>query len=245
VHTLHTGSAFSRELSALPDLALKPGQDLFRYATQGHAMPVLDTSTDVEMTALLVTQNTLQTFIGAQAARQLLRGLGLARTCKVRLASIPLHVTQPLRECLSSGSVGSLHTLFAQSKVLEYLWKLATYVESCKPPEHLEPRELETIRTLHDYLMHLEGDMPTLKMLAQKFGESPQCLNQSFLREYGQSIYTMVSGHRLAQAHKALTETGVPIKAIATRLGYSHVNHFSHAFKVKFGYTPGSLRRPS
>jgi AraC-like DNA-binding protein len=100
-----------------------------------------------------------------------------------------------------------------------------------------------TVHALHDYLLSLEGDMPTLRDLAQKFGESPQCLNRNFVREYGQTIYATVINHRLTQAHRALLGSGVPIKTIAARVGYSHVNHFTHAFKSKFGYTPGSLRR--
>jgi AraC-like DNA-binding protein len=35
----------------------------------------------------------------------------------------------------------------------------------------------------------------------------------------------------------------VSFRSAATRLGYSHVNHFISAFKRKFGYSPGSLRR--
>jgi AraC-like DNA-binding protein len=52
-----------------------------------------------------------------------------------------------------------------------------------------------------------------------------------------------VSEQRLDQAYDALMTTDVPIKLIAVNLGYSHVNHFSNAFRKKFGYPPGSLRR--
>lgn len=40
-----------------------------------------------------------------------------------------------------------------------------------------------------------------------------------------------------------LVETGLPMKVLASRLGYSHVNNFINAFKNRFGYSPGSLRR--
>jgi transcriptional regulator GlxA family with amidase domain len=99
------------------------------------------------------------------------------------------------------------------------------------------------LRELHHYLMHLEGDMPTLKELGSKFGTSPQNLNKGFMREYGQSIYCMVTNHRLNLAHQVLVNSSLPIKTIATRMGYSHVNHFTYAFGKKFGYPPGSLRR--
>jgi AraC-like DNA-binding protein len=195
------------------------------------------------MTTLVCSDRALLDLIGEDAAQQQLDDLGLTDTPQVRMLPIPLHVSEPLRQCLSSGCSGPLNTLYAQSKILEYLWKLATFTKNAKVPSRSGTRGVATLRALHDYLTHLEGDMPTLKELGQKFGESPQSLNKGFMREYGQSIFSMVTSHRLGQAHKALQEGSLPIKTIAMRMGYSHVNHFTHAFKMRYGYTPGSLRR--
>lgn len=243
VHTLHTGTVLSREFQPQAQLVMRPGQDLFRHSEEGRFVPILDTSADIVMTALVCSDRALHSLIGEDVGQQLLADLGLTDPPKAKLVSIPLHVSEPLRQCLSSGSTGALHALYAQSKILEYLWKLATFTKSAKPTTRTGPREAGILRALHDYLMHLEGDMPTLKELGKKFGASPQCLNRGFVREYGQSIFSMVTGHRLSQAHQALLESNLPIKTIATRMGYSHVNHFTHAFRAKFGYTPGSLRR--
>lgn len=243
VHTLHTGTLLSREFQPKAHLVMRPGQDLFRHCEQGRFIPMLDTSGDIVMTALVCSNRALQEMIGEDAAQKLLSDLGLADPPKVRTLPIPLHVSEPLRQCLSSGSSGPLLTLFARAKIMEYLWKLVTFTSNSKTAIRPGSRKTGTIRALHDYLMHLEGEMPTLKELGNKFGESPQALNKGFLREYGQSIFSMVSSHRLSLAHKALQEGSLPIKTIAMRMGYSHVNHFTHAFKMRFGYTPGSLRR--
>ena len=48
---------------------------------------------------------------------------------------------------------------------------------------------------------------------------------------------------RLAQAHSALVQSAVSIKQLAARLGYAHVSNFAIAFKRRYGYPPGSLRR--
>lgn len=244
VHTVHCGSVVSRELQPRADLALKPGEDLLRYGEQGHFIPLLSTAGNVDMTALVLTDTALLGLMGEDGARQLLERLGLAKPAVARIAAVPLHVTEPLRQSLLSGCTGALHMLYAQSKVLDYLWRLATFAGGASTVGKFGAAELGAIQALHDYLMHLEGEMPTLKDLAKKFGTSAQCLNKGFVREYGHSIYAMLSSHRLQQAHQALVEGKLPIKTIATRMGYSHVNHFSHAFKLKFGCTPGSLRRP-
>ena len=70
-------------------------------------------------------------------------------------------------------------------------------------------------------------------------------LNQSFIKKYDQSIYSFLTNQRLDQAHEALLKTGIPMKILAHKIGYSHVNHFITAFKKKFGVTPGSLRKIS
>ena len=68
-------------------------------------------------------------------------------------------------------------------------------------------------------------------------------MNQAFFEKYGQSIYNFLSNQRLEQAHYGLLKTDIPMKTIAHKIGYSHVNHFITAFKNKFGVTPGSLRK--
>jgi hypothetical protein len=61
--------------------------------------------------------------------------------------------------------------------------------------------------------------------------------------EYGASVYNFVTDHRLNQVHASIIASTTPLKTLAARLGYSHVNHFIVAFKRKFGYPPGSLRK--
>jgi len=64
-----------------------------------------------------------------------------------------------------------------------------------------------------------------------------------FFEKYNQSIFTFLSNQRLDQAYQGLLKTDIPMKILAHKIGYSHVNHFITAFKNKFGVTPGSLRR--
>lgn len=89
----------------------------------------------------------------------------------------------------------------------------------------------------------LEGRLPTLNQLATEFGLSAKQLNIEFKVEFGQSIFEYVTNNRLEQVHEALLESSIPMKVLSERLGYSHVNHFITAFRRRFGYPPGSLRR--
>ena len=72
---------------------------------------------------------------------------------------------------------------------------------------------------------------------------TPFKLNQVFFENYNQSIYSFLANQRLDHAYQDLLETDIPMKTLAHKIGYSHVNHFITAFKNKFNVTPGSLRR--
>lgn len=104
-------------------------------------------------------------------------------------------------------------------------------------------RHTQKIRDLKEHLLNLEGRLPTLGQLGTDFGLSAKQLNIEFKAEFGQSIFEYVTANRLEQAHEALLQSSIPMKVLSQRLGYSHVNHFITAFKRKFGYPPGSLRR--
>jgi AraC-like DNA-binding protein len=69
------------------------------------------------------------------------------------------------------------------------------------------------------------------------------CLRTTASLEFGSSIHGCMMEHRLSQAHAALRQTDTSIKQLAARLGYAHVSNFTIAYKRKFGYPPGSLRR--
>ena len=107
--------------------------------------------------------------------------------------------------------------------------------------DHVQNRELA--RNVHELLLHSEGKLPKLDELARQFSCSAKRLNDEFVSEFGTSIYVFISNHRLNEAHAAIKNSDVPMKLLAQRLGYAHFNHFSVAFKKKFGYPPGSLRR--
>ena len=76
-----------------------------------------------------------------------------------------------------------------------------------------------------------------------EFNLSVRTLNDEFKAEYGKPIQTFITDHRLNEAHAAIISTDIPLKSVALRLGYTHTNHFLTAFKKKFGYSPGSLRK--
>jgi AraC-like DNA-binding protein len=240
---VHKGTACHREFYPEAELLYKPGYDFFRHADRLHTIPSMETiAPPCEMTALTVSDHMLAEMIGPDLCEQLLAGLGLANPPAVTVVPIPLHVSAALRTAFSETHVGPLKRLYAQSKILEYLCALATYVCNSVQPVLRDGRKRRIVHELHEYLTTLEGKLPSLDELTTRCGLSARWLNEAFAKEYGQTIYSFISDHRLKEAQAALITGDLPIKTISSRLGYSHVNHFTIAFKRKFGCTPGSLR---
>ncbi|MEI7613717.1 MAG: AraC family transcriptional regulator [Betaproteobacteria bacterium] len=218
-----------------------PGRDTFRHKKIWHAKVLVEGGVTSEMKSVVVPDAAMSTLLGEDATEILLNRLGLSAERQTVVLPMPLHVSAPLRDAMSGQFSGAARKLFAQARILDYLAGLLNFVlsEDALPSQPASDRKIEE---LYHYLISLEGHMPTLIDLAKEFGMPVRRMNADFTAKFGQSIYGFVTGHRLAQAHAILSSDPVPMKTLAVRLGYSHVNHFSAAFKKRFGYPPGSLK---
>jgi len=195
-----------------------------------------------EMRSIIVPQPLLQSLLGDSLEAQLLLPLGLDAATPAVTRHMPAQLNAPLQEALSDRYAGPARRLYAQAKALEYLGLLVDFLQA---QDNTTPqrRHTQKIRELKEVLLNLQGRLPTLGELAADFGLSAKQLNIEFKAEFGQSIFEYVTSLRLEQAHAALLESTLPMKVLSERLGYSHVNHFITAFKRRFGYPPGSLRK--
>ncbi|EGV17921.1 helix-turn-helix transcriptional regulator [Thiocapsa marina] len=236
------GTAHHRELYPPAELNFQPGHDFFRLADRFHTISSIDSPADSDMTALMVTETVLTQLMDEEVAKQLLVWIGLDSPPAVKVLPIPRSVSAPLRAAFSTQLQGSLQRLFAQSKILEYLCALCAYTTAGDPQAPRLADRRDQLRELHDYLTQLEGRLPGLEDLAVQFRMSARRLNAAFAEQYGLPIYAFIADRRLNEAYAAIRDSEVALKVLADRLGYSHVNHFSRAFRRKFGHPPGQLR---
>lgn len=242
IQTIQGGTIRHQESYPQAELIYRPGYDFFRRADALQVIPLIEASTNSAMTALILTEAVLAHLIGAELAEDLIAQLGLATPPVVKVLPIPVRVSTPLQAALSTQLQGTLQRLFAQSKVLEYLCLLSAQMQSL---DHAPPRRQrlqDRLQELHDDLTRLEGQLPSLEELAVRFGMSARRLNTAFAEQYGLPIYAFIADWRLNEAYVAIRDSDVALKVLASRLGYSHVNHFNRAFRRKFGHPPGQLR---
>jgi len=78
--------------------------------------------------------------------------------------------------------------------------------------------------------------------LARSLGMGLSTLRRRFAQATGQSLHAYVLDARLAAACQWLRDTDLPIKTIASMLGYRDVYFFSRQFHEKIGVTPRAYR---
>jgi AraC-like DNA-binding protein len=222
-----------------------PGELIFRCASWWDMMMFAKAGTLSKLHALVLPVDELATLVGEDSVGSITEVLGLRRGgTPTVVRPIPRHLLSPLTRMATNPYSGLVAKLYHQARVLDFLVGVVHhYTTEMDSRADGTGRYRERVRDLHDYLTTLEGAIPSLHSLAQDFGLSAKRLNEVFAAEYGQSMFAYITARRLEAAHQAMLESDEPMKLVAQKLGYSHVNHFITAFKRKYGYTPGSLRR--
>ncbi|HVT33733.1 MAG TPA: AlkA N-terminal domain-containing protein, partial [Rhodanobacteraceae bacterium] len=86
-------------------------------------------------------------------------------------------------------------------------------------------------------------DEASLPELARRVGVGARHLRRLFAEELGASPLDVASTRRLLFAKKLLTETALPITAIAPASGYASLRRFNAAFRATYGKAPREIRR--
>ncbi|KEY57407.1 AraC family transcriptional regulator [Serratia sp. DD3] len=99
------------------------------------------------------------------------------------------------------------------------------------------------LKRVHEYIdNHLDQPL-LLADLAQQAGLSEFHFARMFKHSTGLAPHQYVMRRRLQQAERLLRETSISLTLIAQACGFSSASHFSHRFKVAYGYAPMQLRQ--
>lgn len=219
-----------------------PGQSLFRHTDRLDLVAKVDAFTDSEVFGLSISDAQLRVLLGTAEATALQQALGVASVPSLAIRHLAAKHAAWLRDAMTASNTGDLHRLSAQAKAVGFLAALCDELVVGGTSSALGASPGIRLDQLHDRLLALQGTLPSLDQLARDYGVSARRLNELFAAEYGAPVHGFITSQRLLQAHRAVSHSDVPLKILADRLGYSHVNHFITAFKRQFGYPPGSLR---
>ncbi len=89
----------------------------------------------------------------------------------------------------------------------------------------------------------IEDGAADYERLCQDLGLSQSTLRRQFHQAMGLSPHEYLIQTRIARAKDLLAGSGLPLKAIARRLGYRDVYYFSRQFRQLTGLPPAGYRR--
>ncbi len=135
--------------------------------------------------------------------------------------------------------------LLVEALGLEVIVEIARFMQSSKKREYpLQPALAPwQLRRINQYVNESEGGAPTVSDLAEQCGISRAHLSRLFKATTGQTVHEYVLDVRVQRAKAYLRDTHLPLKDIASRLGFPQPSGFSIAFQKAVGQSPRVYRQ--
>ncbi|MCF6404712.1 AraC family transcriptional regulator [Chitinophaga filiformis] len=171
------------------------------------------------------------------------KGAYLNKRINPPITSRMLMVLEEIRRCQFTGGVKKL---FLQSKALELL------ALQCEQYERVEQvrvdavpisaADREKIHYAKDLLLKSMQNPPSLAELSRSAGLNEFKLKNGFRQVFDNTVFGYLNDHRMDYARKMIVTQEYSLTEIAEQLGFSSIQHFSLAFKKKFGVSPSKIK---
>jgi AraC-like DNA-binding protein len=98
------------------------------------------------------------------------------------------------------------------------------------------------LRSARDLVVDKPCEAWRFSDLAAVVGVHPVTLSRAFAETYGRTLSSFVQQRRVAWARTELTNSDLPVGAVALAAGFSDHAHFSRTFRRLVGMTPTAYR---
>ena len=160
-------------------------------------------------------------------------------------SGITIAQEQALKNILNCPLEGKLGLMMMETSLIQViliqLHSLFYKEEAFKQPI-ANRRDIEVIQQLKEYLTKSFLEDHCLPTLARQFGTNTNKLMSLFKKIFGKSIFEFIAEQRMGHATQLLQEYGLTVTEVARRVGYKNPNHFSAAFKRRYGINPSELK---
>lgn len=141
---------------------------------------------------------------------------------------------------------GSLKKLFVEAKVIELLTlQIAQINAGEEGRKSLKRSDIDKFYEVKDLLLRNINAPFSIEELARVAGLNRTKLQEGFKELFGTTIFGYITEIRLEEARRHILDPGsmLSIGEIAALSGYKNPQHFTAAFKKKFGYLPRDARK--
>jgi AraC-like DNA-binding protein len=154
-----------------------------------------------------------------------------------------LMVLEEIRQCRFNGGAKKL---YLQSKALELLALQCEQYEQVQDVRTesvtISAADREKIHYAKDVLLKSMQNPPSLTELSRLAGLNEFKLKNGFRQVFDNTVFGCLNDHRMDYARKMIIGQQYSLTEIADQLGFSSLQHFSIAFKKKFGVSPSRIQ---
>ncbi len=138
-----------------------------------------------------------------------------------------------------------LFTVRNVSILVEYLLQQFFVMEKLsKDGNYLSTQDTHNLSKVEQHLCtYYKQEFPGIEKLSRISAMSPTSLKTKFKKYYGETLFGYYQKNKLEHARKLL-DNKVPVKVVATEIGYSNPSHFTLAFKKEYGFSPWHYLNP-
>lgn len=106
----------------------------------------------------------------------------------------------------------------------------------------LKPTDIERLHAVKEYI-HACFDQPcSITGLARMAGINQMKLKDGFKELFGTTVFGYINDIRMQEARRLLLDEKLFVSEVADRIGYKHPQHFTAAFRRKYGIAPKELK---
>lgn len=153
---------------------------------------------------------------------------------------------QAIHAMLNNSLTGTLKNLLIEGKVLEIVaLQLNEFArQQRREPGALKmrPADLDLFHDLRKYLDQHFTEELSLKGLSRMFGLNEFKLKKGFKQLFNTTVFDYIQEQKMNYSKQLLCDQRMYVNEVARLVGYKNPNHFSTAFKRKFGVSPAALK---
>ncbi len=184
---------------------------------------------------------------GNDALNQFIENMSAGKTVSFseRNMDIDFAISNCINSIIDCTYEEPLKKMFLSSKVVELIvFQVLCYNRIYDTVKRYIKTDYDKERILfaRDYIIKNLETPPSLTELSRIAGINEFKLKRGFKEVFGNTVYGYLGELRMEIAKNELIEKRKTITEIAFELGYSSVQHFSNAFKKKFGIAPREVK---
>ena len=148
-------------------------------------------------------------------------------------------VVSSIYDCPIEGPLGNL---FIEGSLQQFIaLQLAPFMQPVLKNENMTSRDKDILHAVKEYLHKTFQMNHSLIDLSRHFGINQNKLKKSFKELFGVPVIEYLYNLKMEHARIMLYDQGMYVGEVASIVGYKNANHFSTAFKRKFGVTPSRI----